>query len=300
MILPELNESKLYDTWRGGALRPERKPAGSPVFTGTEGYLETLVCPSNPQPNRFGTPVGYAVNTGIPDFRRGRDGLPVTDSPRTGCRCAACGGKPVEEEAVEYAAARDLAANGVFFDRFTSSRHFDPAKRTRPVVARLEQMVDPKEKTILLVDNVDAETYGFDSFDPARDGTDELYSIAESGLGATWSPDSRFTTDGAVSSGVMPTMTPPVASMRINVDGNLGNGISYDYARPASWHPGGVNMAFVDGSARFVKDSLSYYVYARLMASDDANAGGVDAGGNVRPLAAEFRSYTLTDADLNP
>jgi len=50
-------------------------------------------------------------------------------------------------------------------------------------------------------------------------------------------------------------------------------------ASPASRHPGGFNIAFWDGSTRFVNDTIDYTVYARLMSSnggrtqnpDDAN-----------------------------
>jgi prepilin-type processing-associated H-X9-DG protein len=41
-----------------------------------------------------------------------------------------------------------------------------------------------------------------------------------------------------------------------------------DTARPSSEHKGGVNTAFADGHVVFLKDSIDYTVYARLMSSD--------------------------------
>jgi prepilin-type N-terminal cleavage/methylation domain-containing protein/prepilin-type processing-associated H-X9-DG protein len=44
------------------------------------------------------------------------------------------------------------------------------------------------------------------------------------------------------------------------------------FARPASRHSGGFNIAFWDGSTRFVSDSIPYDIYARLMSSDGKRA----------------------------
>jgi prepilin-type processing-associated H-X9-DG protein len=42
----------------------------------------------------------------------------------------------------------------------------------------------------------------------------------------------------------------------------------YNYARPASHHTGGVNVAFCDGRARFLSEQIAYTVYCRLMLVD--------------------------------
>jgi prepilin-type processing-associated H-X9-DG protein len=42
--------------------------------------------------------------------------------------------------------------------------------------------------------------------------------------------------------------------------------------RPSSNHPVGVNVAMCDGSARFIKDSISYGVWSALMTSDGGEA----------------------------
>ena len=37
------------------------------------------------------------------------------------------------------------------------------------------------------------------------------------------------------------------------------------YNRPASFHPGGVNVMFCDGHVRFLSDTIAYGVYQALM-----------------------------------
>jgi type II secretory pathway pseudopilin PulG len=50
-----------------------------------------------------------------------------------------------------------------------------------------------------------------------------------------------------------------------NPDLSVASGV--DFARPASEHPGGVQMCFADNSVRYVNESIDYSVYARLMTS---------------------------------
>ena len=55
------------------------------------------------------------------------------------------------------------------------------------------------------------------------------------------------------------------------------------YARPASAHSGGFNVAMCDGSARFVADIIDYGVYCVLMASDGSKANDPNS-----PVAASL------------
>ncbi len=48
------------------------------------------------------------------------------------------------------------------------------------------------------------------------------------------------------------------------------------YARPSSWHPGGFNVAFCDGSVRFLNDDIPYRLYAQLMSSHGRRAQDPD------------------------
>ena len=44
------------------------------------------------------------------------------------------------------------------------------------------------------------------------------------------------------------------------------------YARPSSYHPGGVIAAFCDGHTQFISDEIDYIVYQHLMTPDDKGA----------------------------
>ncbi|MGC4003753.1 MAG: DUF1559 domain-containing protein [Pirellulales bacterium] len=44
-------------------------------------------------------------------------------------------------------------------------------------------------------------------------------------------------------------------------------------ARPSSFHPGGVNVVFADGSTRFLREDIDYQVYRTLMTSSGQSNG---------------------------
>jgi hypothetical protein len=298
MILPELDRQALYSIWRSGESPRGDVRIGSPPIDKTHIYLEMLVCPSDPQPNRNGTPLCYTVNAGIPDFpETGSGGTGATSPPhsrRGVCACAACGGAtPVPDDAVRYRPARDAIANGLFFDEFTTKRHFDPHERTRAVVSTFSSIADPKEKTIQMTENVDAIDYTLDPKPNALQ--EEIYPTAERKLAVTWEATSHF--DAGTP---LPTMDPPRDTLRTNVGTGSGDGASYDHARPSSRHPGGFNVAMAGSQVFFMKETISYYVYARLMAPDDKNAGLLDGEGNFVSMPAAFGDHPLSDADVNP
>jgi prepilin-type processing-associated H-X9-DG protein len=164
---------------------------------------------------------------------------------------------------------------------------------------------DLKERTILLSENVDAFNYTLEA--PAGE---EAYTTAERRIGIVWAPTTTFGPFPEDSNRVgtmpeemrqvpkranvsapdpQPTAEPPRDSYRANVDIGRGDGLSYDYSRPSSKHPGGVNVAFVGGHVQFMEDSVSYYVYVKLMTSDDMRAARFDEQGKRVLMPMEMR-----------
>lgn len=82
--------------------------------------------------------------------------------------------------------------------------------------------------------------------------------------------------------------TPPQDSMQINVqrDKEVTTG-DYNFARPSSNHPGGVVVAYCDGSYEFLNDNVDYgSVYCKLMTP---NGRECKEPGQNQPCAEFFR-----------
>jgi hypothetical protein len=294
MILPQLDQGELYKEWRGGAAPGDGTKIGAPPVARTHKYLDFLVCPSDPPINRESASLRYAVNAGIPDFPS-EGGLPKPPVRRA-CLCKACGGTTVADSDVKHALPRDMQGNGMFFDRFTSSPHFDPGSRPKPVLMTFASIADPKDSTILLTENVDTQGYAPSPspFDPNSLVGKEMYATAEINLGAIWAPDSK------IEAGKPPTAIPPKESYKINVDGGLGSGLEYEYARPSSKHVDGINLVFAGMNVHYMSNKLSYFVYIKLMTSNDAQIKTLDAEGKWTLANPVLRFHQLSNADLNP
>ena len=113
---------------------------------------------------------------------------------------------------------------------------------------------DGLQNTILMTENVDGGNYT---------------EVDETRVGVLW--NAKGTIDAAKNP---PHMQPLDDNMRIN----HGIGMSQTdigrklepatFARPSSYHPGGVNIVFCDSHLKFVSNQIDYYVYCLLMSSD--------------------------------
>jgi prepilin-type processing-associated H-X9-DG protein len=267
LILQELDQPVLLSAWK--------TPAGQALGTGSTGSsgssasgssggsssinlmnfrLESLLCPSDPPTSDLGTPMSYVVNTGM------QDSTASAQMPR------------------------DWADNGVFFDRYTGDPRVNSSggggssssSQTTQIVSMNSAYVmrgDGLQNTVLVSENVDAGNY-----------TDQQ----EAKLGMVWSGT------GTVNTGSdPPNLNPSDDNMRINRGTGMsdlqGGSVQTSsntatqnssssssspqasvFARPSSYHPGGVNMAFCDGRVTFVSQDIDYYVYCMLLSSNGA------------------------------
>jgi len=146
----------------------------------------------------------------------------------------------------------DWPANGAYFNRFD---------RTRPLVTMTRQYLDEHDgaaHTLLCSENVDAGAW-----------TDHEEPL----VGFVWRAD---LVDGRPA--------PGKELLAINVRRGEGDG-SYLFARPSSYHPGGVNATYCDGHGDFLDESVDYLVFCRMMASHWAEARWPGTGD---PLPAEY------------
>jgi prepilin-type processing-associated H-X9-DG protein len=100
-------------------------------------------------------------------------------------------------------------------------------------------------------------------------------------------------------SGMMQEPTRPAAALpapHMKINGNKNNldvgeiaatgANGLEWARPSSYHPGGVNAVFADGRTVFLNEEITYYVYQQLMTPHGTESD--------MPL---HMSYVLDDAD---
>jgi hypothetical protein len=134
----------------------------------------------------------------------------------------------------------DWPANGVFLDRFRP-----PLRDWYPFEVTLDYVNEHDDAacTLLLSENVDCGGWT---------------EVKEARIGFVWSPGSTG-----------PSGRPAPRILQINRQRGQGDG-SLRFARPASYHPGGVIAAYASGATSFINESIDPVVFARAMSPDDA------------------------------
>ena len=127
----------------------------------------------------------------------------------------------------------DWPANGVFTDQFS-----EIGKIAKSVSMRFLHNHDGASHTLMLSENVDAGAW-----------TD----VAESLVGFTWV--------------VANNADPSDDLWPINRQTGNGDGTTR-FARPSSYHPGGINAVFCNGRTTFLSEEMDYLVYVHLLSSD--------------------------------
>jgi prepilin-type processing-associated H-X9-DG protein len=150
----------------------------------------------------------------------------------------------------------DWPANGVFLDHFSRP----PGADYQVSLAYLNEH-DGAEHTLLLSENVDAG----------------LWTDADE-------PRVAFVWAANLVNG---EPSPQNVLFRINRRRGEGDG-SLPFARPSSYHAGGVNAAFCDGATRFLSENVDYMLFCRLMTPDGT---GLKQPGSNKPIAAPYGSW---------
>jgi len=279
-LLADLDRVQLYEQWRVDFTSTGTGGGGggtnAAYLANLKVFLEILACPSDDTVNRAGTSLSYVVNSGQ------KDAPTATAASTASGAGSASAGIP-----------RDWKANGIFFDYYSDDPLIKTTQSTRgpTIVMRSGEVRDPKDKTIMFTENVDAVDYIFD----VNTAGGALYPYAEVQLGCVW--DGLSTVVPGAQNTIPPVMNPTTDAYRPNNQTARGDGVLYQYCRPSSRHPQGFNVAFVGGNVVFVRDTISYFVYSKLMTSED---GGVKLAGVHTSYDPSFKGYQLTDSDINP
>lgn len=256
---PYIEQTAIWETWSQGRVDPTN---GLSNAEGEAGFIELLTCPSDPPVSPDQPLLAYAANAGWIQRTRGlipgNSNIPPDQSRFQGT----------------IPNVSENAANGIFFDKIRNRNNIatlgpDNQDANTPVIRMTAALVkDGLSQTIMLAENL--RTINWAYLEPnqytAAAGVDEKYHF-----GVCWEQPTLVAT--AVSA------TPPKpADPRVN--GNTeaettGTPISAMVPTdgfPSSLHPGGINVAFMGGSVKFVTEAISAQIFGQLMTSDRKNS----------------------------
>lgn len=232
MIMPYMEQEPLYQSWADGGID------GNGDFSS----LETLICPSDP-PDTVGEPIlAYVANAGY-----------IEDS---------------WENFKQSAQITENAANGVFFDRTRQSDgaydgrsalddardNAQPQPAGAPMITMSSASIkDGATRTLMLTENRNATHWGH--FGLNNEIPDQKYYF-----GFCWEQPAVMVSN-------------PASPRRINGSDDQDDTLNLedmdpDDGFPSSYHPGGVNAAFVGGNVTFLNEQIEPLIYAQLMTSN--------------------------------
>lgn len=195
------------------------------------------------------------------------------DSSSYVANCGRRDGLDVDVDANADRRYLDSPFNGVFHDRFPFQVTDDTVGLTnfRPVTVSSSVLTsgDGTATTLLFSENIDSGNWG------------ETGVNAEILTGFIW-----WGSEGSPpGSGNNPSQHE--LSARINSNLGLANTVNDPddrayYARPSSFHPGGVVAVFCDGHTSFLADTMDYDVYAQLMTPRGRNVMDFETGVGVQ------------------
>jgi prepilin-type processing-associated H-X9-DG protein len=243
-LSPYMDQKTIWDNWNSPST-----PAGAEL----KPFVAVLHCPSKGSPDQ-GQPVNsYIANAGF--------------YPRPGTDSAFSSGAATFVSPFTFAIIQ-RKANAVLTDRANFINQVSPninllSKRS------ITDMQDGASNTAIFSENLDASNWNVTlaTFPAAA------ASVSTSNI-MVWlhvAEPSRPVNNN-------PILTPPgpiapgTLQPWMKVNGKVTNVAPSHPAeiwRPSSRHPGGVIMAFADGSTRFVSEQIQYHVYQSLLAPDN-------------------------------
>jgi len=272
MLLPKLERG---DIWDSIVTPPSAEPVPMPP-------LAVMVCPSdtdvNSQPDVAG--LSYSANSGGWD----RTGAVFLYRPNQG----------------------DTADNGVFFDYASYDRQ-SPAipLASRPLV-RISNIKDGAGTTLMLAENIH-KSYTSSTNAPLFSwlaGSEGLNAFggypSEQQLGFVWVVPTAANVSG--------NHAAPLPGNTINdqerIGGNKDQLGDFDptiprFARPASSHGSGANVAYCDGHSTYLRDDIDYVVYVQLMTPNGRKCVDPTDHTTANPAITVFRAAPpLSEKDI--
>ncbi|MEZ6060303.1 MAG: DUF1559 domain-containing protein [Planctomycetaceae bacterium] len=259
-ILPHLDQGNLFAAWNRQL--PRNDPHNSQL---AQTHVEVLLCPSDIT-NVSGGGLSYVVNGGFgwttihesaEDCPVGADKTPL-DLNGNGEICdddSATSGMLTDRQIFEM--------TGLFFlenwkatdaqprlDRFTQRSH------------RPDSVHDGTTNTLMVTENV---RVGYDPNDPHSNWS------SSQALRNSFFLSPTICRDATCVAGNVDYRRANAGAHRINASLTLAEG---EAPWPSSYHPGGINAAFADGSVRFLNESIDGGVYAALVSPQGSRLKG--------------------------
>jgi prepilin-type N-terminal cleavage/methylation domain-containing protein/prepilin-type processing-associated H-X9-DG protein len=239
VLLPYIDQQPLFDKWNDPTVA---KYSGTSIRADLAPFIPLLHCPSAGRADRESPVTSYVANAGF---------WPLASDP---AKFSGGATKTVATAAAWFNARR--AANGVFVDRVPVVL---PAGK--PPEVTLTDLRDGTSNTLAMSEN----NYTMPMSGPPALWCNPVVTTA----GGPYFLDNIFiwlyaSENGATAGQPAPT-TAVAPQMLVNGLVKKRPPLGPDTARPASLHPGGVNVVFADGHTGFVRESISYFVYQQLM-----------------------------------
>ncbi|HVX59417.1 MAG TPA: DUF1559 domain-containing protein [Pirellulales bacterium] len=273
-LLPNIERADLYRNWRQGMFLTGATGYNQLTDPTYSGYINLLVCPSNPPSSQYPPPCAYVANCGQVDVPSAN----ATTAPPQGYPC-------------------DPRDNGVFFNRYPYSANATtipaPANaQGAPIVTMTQDFIsanDGTSNTLALSENSDVFN---DTGNASSYANLSLIAPYEYYNGFVWYPDNQ----------AIPPYQPAYGGTRIYPYGTINYvaaagttpSSGYYYARPSSRHPQGVNVLFCDGHSRFLAQELDYGVFSLIMTPNGQYSNTPGNAALVAPASTNNYQYLRT------
>ena len=255
MIGPYMEQEPLVEIWKNPAIPTTINGIVNPVLIP---FLSTMVCPSDANTAEDGGATSFVANAGF--------------YPRPNVDISPFGDAHADDANIssQYFAVQ-TPATSPFIDRERKPNlnHPNLVWPGRLKVAA-QHFRDGMSQTILFTENLQAMNWYGPNYGPLKQNTFVFLWLQDAGVGdANWGMG-----DPIFSS---PLGLPPaiITTSIVKINGGRNDAtltLVPETARPSSFHPGGVNMAFADGHVKYTSENMAYHVYQALMTPYGAKA----------------------------
>ena len=211
----------------------------NPTHSELAPYLAFYVCPSDP-PDSQTQQLSFVVNGGNPDS---------------------------ENTQIGTVGKGDLSEHGLFFNAL-----FPRAPKLGPA-----DVLDGASNTLMVTENIQAENWDEERL-VERNQTTGAYTPTPLQL-STDTPNGPPNSRGVEYALTFVWHQANAAQPEWRINGKKEDipqpSRVYDYARPSSYHPGGVVATFADKRVAFIREDIEYFVYQQLMTTHHLKARNV-------------------------